>query len=59
MKETSHHFVPNRNAAKAHNVKTAEVTAAYLAIGWIGKLRDRPIWPKSILRDEIGPGFGR
>ncbi len=41
MKETSMQYVPS-NASKRHNVKTEEITAAFVAVGWIGELRARP-----------------
>ena len=41
-----------------NNLTQEELNELFIKARWIGKLRERPVYIKSILRDERGPGFG-
>jgi hypothetical protein len=42
MKLITNNYVKTPASSKRHNTPTEEITAAFLAVGWIGERRQRP-----------------
>ncbi len=50
---------PKKRIYRKHeHLSQEELNELFVKAGWIGKRRERPVYIKSILRDDRGPGFG-